>query len=82
MLLFYFFEQINILDMDKELKTIFDKLSLNISETFDKEVRKRASRRLEPALATDKQKKIDEEIEAGIKDIDAFNDGFDDEDDE
>lgn len=69
----------NIMDIAQELKNNFDALSLNISELFDKEVRKKASRQFLPTLPDDTQKAIDTEIDAGVKPVDEFDDDLDDE---
>jgi hypothetical protein len=64
----------NIMDVEKTLKNIFATLELNISETFDKEVRKQSSRKILPAIPDKTQKIIDAEIDAAVKPIDELDD--------
>ncbi len=55
----------NIRDMEKEIKNVFDMLGLQLSDKFNKALKKLASRNLMPSLTTEQQKEIDEEIENG-----------------
>lgn len=58
-------EDFNINDLSKEIDNILTSLSLGISDTFNKELKKASSRKLLPNLPEEKHMVIDLEIEEG-----------------
>lgn len=65
----------NLRDMDTRLKEIFDTLMLDISDRFNKEYKKQASRELLPDVTKEVQAEIDEEIDEDLPDFEGILDG-------
>lgn len=64
-------KEFNLLDLQAEIKNGFDALEINVSDTFNKEFKKKLVRKLLPNLASKTKDTIDAEIEASLQESDA-----------
>jgi hypothetical protein len=71
----------NLRDLERELENHFKALTLNLSERFNKEYKKKASRKILSDLTPEKQAEIDKEIEEG-EELPNIESMIDDEDDD
>ena len=63
-------KEFNLLDLQAEIKNGFDALGINISDTFNKEFKKKLVRKLLPNLASKTKDAIDTEIEESMDESD------------